>query len=231
MALYDTADILARAKRRLNRPATDEAFTVSATDDVWYAFFTEAQSRVYTLIATHCPDALYGAPVLMTSADSGATYTFGTDSGLPTNYTNIFPLGQVEIRSGRAGTVLLPGTDWDDDSDHYVPEGEKIRWPNGKTRTFSDGPYARFIQPPGVIDASTGVPTLEPVFARVLIVDDGVTRAAARLHMDTSEYEAAFQQDWSEVLHALKAQYFGHGLVAHSGMPRVWWRGSMGVSR
>lgn len=219
MSLWDSADILARCKRALNRPSTDEALS----DADWYAFATEAQSRVYTLLATHCPEAVYSAPTLMSTSDDGATYTFGTDSGLPTSYQNVFAMGHVEIRSARAGQLLLPGTDWDEGGETYVPDGDKIRWPGGRTRTFSDGPYARFVQPPGVIDGSTA-PTLEPAFARILIVDDAVTRAAERLKLDTSSHEARFHRDWMEILLALKTQYFGQGQVALGGVSGVWWR-------
>lgn len=226
MALHDTADILARAKRRLNRPTTDEALA----DTDWYAFFTEAQARVVSLLATHCPQAMYGAPTLLTTSDGGLTYTFGTDSGLPTNYQTVFPVGHVELRASRSGTLFYPGNDWDT-GDVFIMEGDKIRWPNGRARTFTDGPYARFITPPGVIDASTQ-PTLEPVFARVLIVDDGITRAAGeRLKMDPAPYEEMFQRDWAEVLGALKTQYFGAGVRALGQPGTPWFRRQFGFTR
>jgi hypothetical protein len=227
VALWDVADCLARAKRLVNRPVPDAALA----DTDWYAFFTEAQSRVYSMLAVHCPEAVYGAPVLMTTADSGLTYTYGTDSGLPTGYTTIFPIGHVEIRASRAGNLLRPGSDWDMSGDVFVPEGDRIRFPGGRTRIFTDGPYARFVKPPGVVDATTGVLTLEPPFARILIVDDAVTRAAQRMSQDTAEHEARFQQDWAEVLFALKSQYHGQGLQGVGGSGAPWWRGSMGFTR
>ena len=113
------------------------------------------------------------APTLLTSADSNETYTFGTDA----DSDNIVPLA-VMIFAKKDGRPLRPGTYWDLAAD-YVWEGDKIRFARGKTKAFSDGPYARFITPPGDISAAIE-PTLLPKQARVLLVYRAVALWASR---------------------------------------------------
>lgn len=170
MALYDTADLLARCYRNALRPSTDSQ--QSAAD--WYAFLTEAQQEWYAHFASVVPWVLYSNPTLMTTADSGLTYTFGTDA----DGNNIFPMGQVEIRAHSGGAVLTPTTEWGPQGD-FVQEGDHIRFPNGQARTYGNGPIARFIAQPGVIDGSHE-PTLKPVMARVLLVYRACAKWARR---------------------------------------------------
>src|SRR5207302_7474396 len=66
------------------------------------------------------------------------------------------------------GRLLIPGPEWDPASD-FVPAGQKIRFPGQLPKQFGDGPYARYVKQPGVIDASTP-PTLLPTNARLLLV-------------------------------------------------------------
>lgn len=221
MADFDSADILARIKADLNRPTTDEALS----DVQLYSFAGEAQKRVVALIAVHCPEAMYGAPTLMTTADSGLSYTFGTD----VDSAQIFAFGSVEIRSTPKGRVILPGSDWDDTTERFIFDGTKIRWPGQRTRTFTDGPYARFITPPNVLSAAVQ-PTLKPIFARQLIVHDACARAARRLKQDYTIYEELFKETWHDpesgggVLPALMKQYHGLGLMANSDITTLWFR-------
>jgi hypothetical protein len=107
------------------------------------------------IIATHCPELNYGAPELMVTADAGKTYTVAS-----------YPLGHMEIRSARDGYLMRPGPEWDENSD-YTPEGQTIRIPGNRTRTFSAGPYARYVPVPTTLDGSTA-PVLKPAFARLL---------------------------------------------------------------
>src|SRR5690349_18963112 len=91
--MYTSADLLRRCKVKINRPATDEAFTVTVTDDVWYDLLTEAQEHVMGVLAATVPDAMYNSLTALTTADSGATFTFGTD----VDGDNIFPYGHFEV--------------------------------------------------------------------------------------------------------------------------------------
>jgi hypothetical protein len=125
----------------------------------WYALLTEAQVQEYQNFAVHVPEVLYGAPQLLTTADSGVTYTFPS---------SVFPFGSIEVYDRLTLPPMSEGAFWDAGAD-YVFEGDNIRMTRNRPRTFSDGPYARFIAPPTVIDASTQ-PTLVPDFSRILLV-------------------------------------------------------------
>ena len=165
MATWDSADLLARCKRLALRPTTDE----ETADADWYALLSEAQAHWQPVFAAHFPYYYWSAPTVMSTADSGATYTF---SG------SITPL-RVEIYDAPNGVLLKPCTYWDASGD-YVWESSKIRWPQNRTRTFTaGGPYARTITAPTVIDGSTA-PTLLPDFARVLLVYRAVAEWANR---------------------------------------------------
>jgi hypothetical protein len=166
MALWDAADLLARSKRLLNRPTSDQGMT----DADWYAFLTEGQAKWFEIIATHAPHVLYGDPEQLTTADGGETYDFASTP---------FPGGHIEVRQSRSGPVLRIGQDWEASAD-FTWEGDKLRVPDGQSRTFSDGPFARYVAAPAVIDASTA-PTLKPPAARLLIVYDALAHAAVRM--------------------------------------------------
>ena len=155
-------------------------------DADWYAFLTEAQVYWYAQFATFVPHVLMGAPTLMTSADSGVTYTFSS---------SVTPLA-VEVYDKLNGFPLRPGAYWDAAAD-YVWESSKIRMTRSRARTFSSGPYARYITPPTVIDGSTA-PTLLPDYTRILLVYRALIDWAERGGMRPSEYWRAKEQDaWS----------------------------------
>jgi hypothetical protein len=161
MAQWDSADLLARAKLHAKRPATD----AGTTDANWYTLLGDAQLAEYKNISVHAPGVLFGAPTALTSSDSGVTYYFADDAdGDP-----IVPMGPIELYDNLSRPPLRPGTFWSDAAD-YVLEGDHIRMPGNKARTFGSGfPQARYITPPTVISASTA-PTLKPKAARELIV-------------------------------------------------------------
>lgn len=220
MALYDSADLLARAQRLFNRPSTDEA--LGSTE--WYAFLGEGQQRVVGLVAFHCPEAMYGAPTLLTTADSGATYTFGSDSATG---LNIAPIGHIELRESKTGAMIPPASEWDTTTLGFLFEADKIRWPGQKSRTFSDGPYARFVTMPGLLNASNA-PTLKPAFARELLVFDACERAAVRVGTDPTPYGQMFDARWPEILQTIISAFHGAGRTAVEGSNGgVWWRGML----
>lgn len=223
MSFQTSAELLAGFNLYAMRPATDE----SITDAQKYQLLTEGQKHVYGMFAIHFPEILYGAPTIMTTADGGYTYQF-TGS--------VFPFGNVEIRSSRNGNLMIPGTDWDGNAD-YVWEGSQIRIPNHRTRTFSDGPYARYISSPSDISASTQ-PSLVPAFARSLIlyyalylwseIGAGVNQA------DPNRFLGMFQSAWAGdprlngdvgILGMLARQGYGSGMAA-TMVEQPWYRGS-----
>lgn len=138
----------------------------AATD--WYAWLTEAQQHYYRVFATHCPYVLMTAPTLLTSADSGVTYAMPS---------SVVPLA-VELYDRLNGRLLRAGAYWDVGAD-YVWEGTKIRFPGNKAKTFTSGPYLRYVAPPTTIDGSTA-PTLQPDNARTLLVAHAVGLWAER---------------------------------------------------
>lgn len=220
MALYDSADLLAKTQALLKRPSTDEDVT-SAQLYLWLA---DAQTYWMGQIATHCPEINYSTPELLTSADSGLTYPLAA-----------YPLGGVEIRASRSGQLLMPGPDWSETADFTV-EGQTIRIPGGRRRTFTAGPYARYVRTPAALDGSTA-PVMNPAYARLLLVPRACYYfATAGGYRDPSPYLLMEQKLWSGdpnlpgdtgFLGQMKAQYFGSGMAAAvSPYDGAWWRGS-----
>lgn len=219
MALWDKVDLLARCKFYAQRPATDE----SMADADWYSLLTEAQAEVYTMLAAHGMQALYGAPTQLTTTDS-KTFTFGTVAS-----ANIVPIGQVEIRRTRTGPLMVPCSEWETGGD-FVMEGDKIRIPGN--RTLSPAPYARFITPPEAIDASNDA-ALIPRHARILLVYRACEKWARRGGFrDPSYFIDLFTKAWSGdpnvpgdvgLLGLYKTQFAFSGAVGVSGSPRRWW--------
>ncbi len=217
MANFDSPDLLSRARALLNRPDTDEGLT----DAQLYVLLGDAQRRVMELLAFHCPESNYGAPTLLTTADSGATYTFGTDA----DGANICPIGHVELRESKTGAMIPPASEWDISTLAFLFNSDTIRWPGQKTRTFSDGPYARFIATPGVLTAAVA-PVLKPLYARELIVFDAAERAAVRLGTDPTPFGQMFDSRFPEILATITTAFHGVGLTAiQGGGAQLWWRG------
>jgi hypothetical protein len=213
---FDSADLLAQLADTLNLPTTREV-----TDPQLYTLLSNGQRRVMQQLAMHVPHSNYLAPELMTTTDSGATYTF-----------LYYPMGHAEIRESRDGLVLYPVSDWDDYSDGYVMEGQTIRWPNGRTRTFSAGPYARYVRVPDVISASVE-PILKPVHGRMAIVYDAASEYAMQGGLrDPSAYLLQLQRLlWGDantpghlgLIPTLKTQYAYQGMT-QAPQDAYWWR-------
>lgn len=185
MATFDSADLLARVKLLTNRPATDE----SVTDANWYSMLTEGHAHWVNTIVAQCPWVMMGAPTLLASSDSGETYQFVDASS-----NSIAPLA-VEVYDTKAGRLLKNGAYWDASSD-YVWEGHQIRFPQGALKTFSNGPYARYVLPPTTVSASVE-PTLLPVHARLLAVYRAAALWASRGGMrDPAPYYEAERRMW-----------------------------------
>lgn len=192
--------MVSRVVFRLNRPSTDEAFTVSTTNDVIYNALTEEQALAVQRLSPIVPDALEGSPVLLTSADGGKTYTFGTD----VDGSNTVALGHYKLYASLSDipfTPLIPGAD-------YIVEGALVRIPSNQSRTFGDGPYAQFTSPTNVIDASTE-PTIFAL-ARPYVVSRACARLAGeRLHTDPSPYLFQAEQEFSSLVAALRTRNGG----------------------
>lgn len=208
--LMGSADLLDRAYRLVRKPS-NSVFPAS-TD--WYAFFTEAENEIKLAISALVPNALMGAPTIMTTADSGLTYTFGNDQdGNP-----LFPIGAVQVfnqLTSFPSSPFIPGQD-------YWMEGTTIRWPNNVPRTFSAGPYARFVSPTFVIDGSHD-PNLPVPFRMLILYRAAAKYAASGGQQDPGPYEQMYQAFWqSAVLPMLSTQFRNQGAVAALQRPRAY---------
>ena len=184
MATWDSADLLARCKALAQRPSTDE----SMPDATWYQFLSDAQDHWYGVFATHVPWILMGAPTLLTSSDSNETYDVASGDGTPL---------AIEVYSAKDGYPLKVCPYWDSPGGDYVWEGTKIRFPAGKTRSFTSGPYARYIAQPDVISAAVE-PTLAPNWTRKLLVYDAVAMwATIGGKRDPKPFRTLSQHAWS----------------------------------
>ena len=155
-------------------------------DADWYALLTEAQAEWYATFATYVPFVLMGAPTAMSTADSGATYTFSS---------SVYPTGGLEVYDSATGRLLRPAAYWESAGD-YVWEGNKIRITKGGTRSFTGGPVARYITPPTTIDGSTA-PTLKPDECRILLVHRALIKwATLSALQDPEKWERAEQKAW-----------------------------------
>jgi len=212
VALFDTADLLARIKREVDEPAVSEEQGPSdaSHDAYWYALMTEAQMHWIGQMAAYAPDEAY-IQELLTTADGGLTYTFSKE-----------PMGgSTEIRVSPTGRLMFPGPEWDGSSD-YVMDKVGIRFPNQKTKLFSNGPWARYVPMPDIIDVSHQ-PTLSPTWARILIVHRSCILWARRGGLrdprpfEDNENEAWFgRPDGTQIgiLGQLRQKYFGQGSAA-----------------
>lgn len=219
MADWDSADMLQRCRDEAQEPEMGSTTTAAQ----WYRLLTAAQHRVYQLFAMHCPHVLVGAPVQLITNDDGHTYEFPSA---------VYPLGYAELREGENGRVLFSGPNWSVAAD-FVFEGKQLRIPNGQTRTFSGGLYARYITPPGTLDAVTE-PTLEPDWARILIVLDAVKEWAGQGALrDPTMWAQKFQHRWAGdpaisgdvgIMGALKTQIRAPGSISARLGQRTSWR-------
>jgi hypothetical protein len=197
MSLFDSADLLSRTKVVLNRPSTDEALS----DPQLYALLSEAQYEAVLYLAARVPDALMVEPTELTTADD-AVFTFGDDA----DSADIVALGHYRIYPSLASIPDSPFSEGED----FTIEGDRIRLTNG--RTYSGPLFGQWVNPPGVIDASTQPTLVKP--ARLALPYGAAARAAVRLRMDPAEYRNEFTSQLNTVLTTLRTRSSGggHGL-------------------
>jgi hypothetical protein len=222
VATWDSADLLERLKRELQRPAVDEA----TTDAELYQYLSDGQEHWHGILAAHVPEANLSAPELMATADGGLTYSF-----LNVPFPSA-PAGRVVLRDGRSGPVLVPGNDWDDWAD-YIIERDKIRIPSGRTRTFPNGLYAQYVRPIENPISASVQPQLQPSWARRLIVYRAAADFATAIKQNAEPFLRKEQHAaWGDphnpgdvgILGQLKLMYFGRGRSASPQHDAVWFR-------
>lgn len=144
MATFDSTWCLARLLEVTGRPATDADLTAP----IGYSFLTSAQLDVARELAMHIPHAMAVTEQMTTSDSLTYSVTFPI-----LGYLQVFTDSRLDdpmVETGEAGG-----------GDYFRAGISSITLTGGRTRTFSDGPYARYVPTPDVIDASTE-PTLVP---------------------------------------------------------------------
>lgn len=218
MALYDSADLLQRTKRLAEFQVPSEY----PRDPDWYAWLTEAQDYWVGIIAQHDARLLCSAPVALTSADGGRTYTFPTATGTP--------IAIEEITIGQAGTPLRLGADFDPTVDASWEGDNTLRIARNTTRSFSNGLYARYVaQPTEIRDDQE--PTL-PVMCRPLLPPRAcILYAQSGGSRNPAPYQDAETRIWSGdpsvpgdtgLLGRIKKRAFAQSSSGQFGSP--WWR-------
>ena len=203
--LWSSPDLLRRVKQYARRPATDTA----VTDDMWYDFLTEAQVEVFADLFTRFPDAQWSAPVRLTSSDGGYTYDFGEDDVADP----IYPMGMTVIYPDLRSipdSPLIYGED-------YELEGYVLRIPGNRSRTFPNGPYARFVSRPDIAISADANPALFPKETRMLLVWKALQSWASRPGSGAdptyyaAQYQAALQKEWLKFATAWNRNAVGDG--------------------
>lgn len=220
MAQYDSADLLAKVKVGAKQPTVSQ----DMTDVAWYLLLEDGQLGIMGELATHVPEINYGAPTKMVTTDSGLTYFIDDGSGGVQEF-----FGWAEVRGSRSGSLLTIGAEFDPGVDFAI-EGFTLRTPDGKTRTFPDGPYVRYVPIPGLLSASVE-PVIKPKYARRLIIYRALQYWAARGGLrDPAPYMQLEQREaWGDpnspgsvgIIPTLKAQFYGaYAVPAAQGK---WW--------
>ena len=208
MATFDSADLLARFRYTIGRPTVDEELS----DTEAYRLLSQAQEQVTDELAGHLPTVNYAAPELMTSSDGGYTYTTAHDA-----------IGNMEVLPDLSSTPLRCGMYSDGGAD-FTQEGPRtIRMTVGRTRTFANGPYARYVRAdPEQLSAGVN-PVLQPERARILIVYAAAELWALRGGMrDPEPYRRMYlRAAWGDpsggavgLIPALKKALYGSGSPA-----------------
>ena len=219
MAGWASADLLTRFQTYLGRGNGG----VMQADELWtdaraYMWIADAQEAVYTELSAMAPSAFVGAPVQLTSADGGVTWTFGA---------GVYPLGHVEVYAQESGGRALLASSYGTIGGDFIIEGDTIRTPGNRTRTYSSGPWARFTAFPTRISASDE-PSLSPDAARELILWKALENAAEVSNgaMDATVWTAKYQDAKRRWTVAWQTQYASAGNAALAGNGgAAWWMG------
>ena len=181
---FTTADLITRIRRVLPQPGN---LDFPSTNDL-YAFLMEAENETKRDLLGPCPWLVLQAPTLMTTADSGLTWTFGSDA----DGNAIAPFGEYALYRRLTDIPDFPlerGVDYQD-------ELIRIRMPAGRADPISypDGaPYFYGNIPTLFIDA-THDPTLPPIDARILLVWKAAANALIALGADEGDAEKRYSQ-------------------------------------
>lgn len=207
MPLFDAADCLEQFNQLTGRPATDQI-----TDTLKYRRLARAQQLVVARLASVFPEALYpkvgyqSIPTLTTTDNQ--VFTFGSGG------TVVTPIGRTMIYTS---LDAIPDSPWVEGVD-YLWETTQIRIPNNQTY---DGTlyYRGAVQP---VDIAVGVdPSLEPLDARVLIVEEAARkflREGGRNLVLAADLDNSFADHWAEYCLMWRTAYAqGGALMSFTG--------------
>lgn len=193
---------------------------VMDADELWtsarsYRQLADAQEAVFNDLAPVAPHAFVGAPTLLTTADGGRTYTFGS---------GVYPFGHVEVYAQESGGRELLASTYGTLGGDFVIEGGTIRAPGNRTRTYSSGPYARFTKFPARL-SSTQEPELQPPPARELILWRALADAAnvSQGQTDDTPWRERYSDARSRWVRSWQTQFRSQGNQAFVIPGGPWW--------
>lgn len=217
MSGWDSADMLDRFLLYLGRGNGG----VMDADELWtttrcYQVLADAQEAVFADFAPRAPHAFVGAPVLLTTNDGGRTYTFGS----------AYPFAHVEVYAKESAGRTLYATNYNTAAGDFVIEGATIRTPGNRTRTYAEGPYARFTSFPARLSDSVQ-PSLSPAPARELILWKALDLATdvSAGAMDPTPWRERYAEASRRWLVTWQTQYQSAGNAALSSVTDYWWLG------
>lgn len=210
---YGRVDLLRRFK---DLAGLADGSEIDDDDDI-YPLLSDAQLIVTRELAARCCKSLYGAPSLMSTADSGATYTFGAS---PIDATKkLLPLGWVQISPRLNDFTGDYFTGWQEGVD-YLGESDRIRIP--ANRRYAGTLYARFVPTPPPITAAVD-PILRPPEIGELTVIKAVELFAEQGDVSPKLAER-MERKWAKSFpiwcHTLKKQFRGGGAMVD---PARWY--------
>lgn len=214
MAGWDSADLLERFQLYLGRGNggvmdADELWTTSRC----YLVLADAQEHVYADLAPLAPHAFMGSPTLLTTTDGGRTFTFAN-----------YPFAHVEVYAQESGGRTLYATTYNDAGGDFVIEGQTIRSPGNRTRTYAAGPYARAAAFPSRLSA-VQPPALSPEPARELILWkalDLATEVSAGAQ-DPLPWREKYLEARAKWIRLWQTQYQSAGNAALTSPTDAWW--------
>jgi len=194
---------------------------VMDADELWtdtraYLWLADAQEAVFADLAPMAPHAFVGVPTLLTSSDGGVTYTFGSS----------YPFAHVEVYAQESGGRALLASNYGTVGGDFVIEGNTIRAPGNRTRTYSTGPYARFTTFPTRMSASQD-PSISPEPARELILWKALENATevSSGAMDATVWSAKYADAKRRWIVVWQTQYQSAGNAAFMANGGPWWLG------
>lgn len=195
---------------------------VMDADELWTSdrirtWLADAQESVYADLAPIAPAAFVSAPVQLITSDGGVTYTYPGSA---------YPFGHTEVYAQESGGRDLYATTYNQWGGDFVVEGALIRTPGNRPRTYSVGPYARFVGFPARI-SNVVEPSLQPEQARELILWKALENAAevSAGAMDATVWSAKYNDARRRWITTWGTQYRAQGTGVLGVATSPWWLG------